>query len=275
MLKYRSVKNPIPERYEELAPERIRYLLRGTQMHVIEAVEEKSGLIGMLAYSYSNGNSELIWINVLTSERGHGTGSGLMEQFFLKIQGFKLITAELIVTDESTLLQIFLMAYRFRFQKEISYEFIRELSVLSRTTGLKCKAPAKGCESLKDIDGPGFRKIMADMGLGTETDIYDTEDLDTALSCVHRDKKGGINGILLINRYGDSLLEPVLLQLSDNNEKISTELLKTGIFLADKENKADVKVFVRCRNERIGVLIDTLVKDVHPVKMMKGICRGE
>ena len=275
MVKYKSVKKLVPERYEELAPERIRYMLRGTGMHVIEAVEEKDRLIGMLAYSYSKEEGGLFWINVLPSRRGQGTGSGLMEQFFLKVQGFKLLSADLIVTDESALLQSFLMAYRFRFQKEISYDFIRELSVLSKNNALMCKAPAKGFESLKGIDRAGLRKIMADMGLDEEKEIYDTEDLDTSISCVHRNKEGRVNGVLLVNRYGDSLLEPVMLRLSDDEITIAIGLIKTSIFLADKDKKAAVKVFIRCRNQQIGMLIDTLVKNVHPIKMMKGICRGE
>ena len=271
MVKYKTVIKPVPEKYEELAPERVRYMLRGNKMHAIEAQEEDGRRIGMLAYSYSDKTAELIWIYVLPSERSRGTGSALMEKFFSKIQGFEFLYADLIVTDESAPLQSFLMAYRFRFQKDISYMFLKGAGELKRSQLLERPAIAQDCESLKDISIECFREIMT--GFGLEPRVYDTEYLDLALSSLHRDKKGNVNGILLVNRYGRKLVEPVLLRAKADDMTIEIKLLKSSLYLLDKLGSG-ASVYVKCISAQSGALIDMVLEDTHPIRVMHGICRG-
>ncbi|MBP5607441.1 MAG: GNAT family N-acetyltransferase [Lachnospiraceae bacterium] len=272
MTGFRCVKKAVPEKYEKLVPDRIRYDIRTESLKVIEASEDKDSVKGVLIYSFEDDNAELLWIYVLPAERGQGIGSGLMEKFFNSIEGFKEIRADLIVTDDSIKLQSFLTAYRFRFQKEISYEFVRRLSVLKKEPKLMIQEPAPGCISLKDTDRAAFNRILTEMGL--EAEVYDTEKLDMELSCIHRNKMGEINGILLINRYGDSLLEPILLHVTNENSKIQLKMLQMCIYLADRYDKEDITVYIRCRDSKTGLLIDSVLKDVHPMRMIRGICRS-
>ena len=274
MKRYKQIKCPSSERYKDLAPERIRYMFRSQKAKVIEAADD-TRLIGMIAYSYSEKKAELLWINVLPAERGHGTGSGLMREFYERIAGFEEIVVNLIVTDESAQLQSFLSSYRFRFQKDIAYEFVRGLRELKDLPGFRGVKTAPGCESIGNISMDGFCKIMAEFDLEKEADLYDTEELDLSVSCISRNKKGRINGILLVNRYGRSFIEPVLLRIKDEDGSIAFSMIRYSVNLAAAEPQADISVYVKCTDARIGLLIDSLINDTHPVKMMRGICRSE
>ncbi|MBP5608026.1 MAG: GNAT family N-acetyltransferase [Lachnospiraceae bacterium] len=274
MIKYKQIKTPSPERYGDLAPERIRYMFRSQKAKVIEAADD-AGLVGMIAYSYSGKKAELLWLNVLPDKRGQGIGSGLMGEFFEKIAGFEEVIVNLIVTDESAQLQSFLSAYRFRFHKDIAYEFVKELREIKKMPGFRGTNTEQGCESLRNISIDGFSKILAEFDLEKEAEFYDTEELDLSVSCVSRNKKGRITGILLVNRYGGSFIEPVLLRTKDEDGIIAINMLRNSVNFAAAESKADVFVYIKCTDARIGLLIDTIVKDTHPVKMMRGICRSE
>ena len=274
MIKYRNVTRSIPEKYENLMPDRISYKLRSDRFRVIEATEDKGPVLGVTVYTFSEGKAELIWINVLPAERGKGIGSGMMNELFRVLEGFEEITAKLIVTDESLKLQAFLSACRFRFQKEVCYELSRKLGAIKTKHRLKAKAMAPGCESMKDMGSEEFRRMLDEMLPGEDHERYDSEELDLSISCIHRNKAGKINGVILINRYGDSTLEPVLLHENDEDENIGLMLIQSCLFLAYGSLDDDVSVYINCKDAHTGMLIDTLLTDVHPVKMMRGICRG-
>lgn len=274
MIKYRNVNRSIPEKYEKLMPDRIRYKLRSDRFKVIEATEDKGPVLGVTVYSFSNGKAELIWINVLPAERGKGIGIGMMNELFRIVEGFEEISVNLIVTDESPQLQAFLSACRFRFQKEVCYELSRKLGMIRKKPKLTIKAMNPGCESMKDMGSEEFRKILKEILPGEDIEQYDNEELDLSISCIHRNKAGKINGVLLVNRYGESTLEPVFMYDNDEDENIGLMLIQSSLYLACDCADDDVSVYISCKDVHTGMLIDTLLDDMHPLKMLRGICRG-
>ena len=55
------------------------------------------------------------------------------------------------------------MSYRFRFQKDVSYELLKSFDFLEQTPLLNCKAPEAGCDSIEKLDIDEYLKAVSEL----------------------------------------------------------------------------------------------------------------
>ncbi|MBR5420893.1 MAG: GNAT family N-acetyltransferase [Lachnospiraceae bacterium] len=259
-----------------LAPGRLLEQLKEQSVRAIAAVDKEPVALLLYRRGGSEESAELLWIYVKGEYRSLGVGDGLMKAFFdgLSKDGIREVEGRIPENETADALQLFLNSYGFRFDHTLSYELYRNLGELGESGILLGSRPQPGCvaaAAVKEKDILDFLGSLEDKEV-RERLKKGFDRIEWEISSVLTGSKG-IEGLFLVLRHEDGLLEPFLLELQRPGDSNRLKLVKNSYSLAHSACGAGQELFLSCRSPESARLLDLLFPDLGPLKVRRGILR--